>query len=292
MLEITGKRALPRRSRDARLTPRRTRRSRWCASTGSSAAMPKSAPASMSPGAQGRIAPRSARRVSPPRSVRCGCRGRRRRSSAISSASPLVAGDLVATTGQQQVRDMPPQVARAVQRPRLCADPDPADRGRDHPKGIVHIDENTEVELREMFEEPHAAARAAMSTTTMSAAWATPSSQLREMVELPLRYPELFTRLGVDPPRGVLLHGPPGTGKTRLAQAVAKRERRQLLHSSTVPEIMGSAPMARAKSACARCSRKRQGRAVDHFHRRDRFDRAQARPRTTARPKSGWSPSC
>src|SRR3546814_6721405 len=35
--------------------------------------------------------------------------------------------------------------------------------------------------------------------------------QLREMVELPLRYPELFRRLGVDPPRGVLLHGPPGT---------------------------------------------------------------------------------
>ena len=49
---------------------------------------------------------------------------------------------------------------------------------------------------------------------TISAAWAQTIDQLREMVELPLRYPELFQRLGVDPPKGVLLHGPPGTGKT------------------------------------------------------------------------------
>ncbi len=45
--------------------------------------------------------------------------------------------------------------------------------------------------------------------------------KLREMVELPIRYPELFERLGIDPPKGVLLYGPPGTGKTLLAKAVA-----------------------------------------------------------------------
>lgn len=44
---------------------------------------------------------------------------------------------------------------------------------------------------------------------------------VREMIELPLSEPELFTRLGIDPPRGVLLHGPPGTGKTLIARAVA-----------------------------------------------------------------------
>jgi len=45
--------------------------------------------------------------------------------------------------------------------------------------------------------------------------------KIREMIELPIRHPELFKRIGIDPPKGVLLHGPPGTGKTLLARAVA-----------------------------------------------------------------------
>ena len=45
--------------------------------------------------------------------------------------------------------------------------------------------------------------------------------KIREMVELPLKHPEIFQRLGIEPPKGVLLHGPPGTGKTLLAKAVA-----------------------------------------------------------------------
>ncbi len=46
-------------------------------------------------------------------------------------------------------------------------------------------------------------------------------NEIREAVELPLKRPELFTRIGIEPPKGVLLHGPPGTGKTLLAKAVA-----------------------------------------------------------------------
>src|SRR5919112_5947570 len=46
-------------------------------------------------------------------------------------------------------------------------------------------------------------------------------ARVREMIELPLRHPELFKRLGVEAPKGVLLHGPPGTGKTLLAKAIA-----------------------------------------------------------------------
>ncbi len=61
--------------------------------------------------------------------------------------------------------------------------------------------------------------------------------RIREMVELPLRHPELFQRLGIDPPKGVLLFGPPGCGKTLLAKAVANESNAYFINING-PEIM------------------------------------------------------
>lgn len=61
--------------------------------------------------------------------------------------------------------------------------------------------------------------------------------KVREMVELPLKHPEIFARLGIEPPKGVLLHGPPGTGKTLLARAVANESEAHFILLNG-PEIM------------------------------------------------------
>ena len=144
------------------------------------------------------------------------------------------------------------------------------------PKGIVHIDANTEIELRPEYTEAKETRRADVTYDDLGGIGTT-IDQLREMVELPLRYPEIFERLGVDPPKGVLLHGPPGTGKTRLARAVANESDANFFHIAG-PEIMGSAYGESEKTPARGVRGGGQGRALDHLHRRDRFDRAQARP--------------
>jgi transitional endoplasmic reticulum ATPase len=144
------------------------------------------------------------------------------------------------------------------------------------PKGIVHIDANTEVELRSEYTEAKETRRADVTYDDLGGLGST-IDQLREMVELPLRYPEIFERLGVDPPKGVLLHGPARHRQDPPRPRGRERERRELLpHRRPGNHGLG---LWREREEAARTVRgSRQGRALDHLHRRDRLDRAQARP--------------
>lgn len=154
---------------------------------------------------------------------------------------PMVAGDVVATAGQQRVtpETMPPQLRQMLAAPAYALQEIRLMVVSTTPKGIVVIDENTEIELLPEYVEAKEARRADVTYDDIGGMGET-IDQLREMVELPLRYPELFQRLGVDPPKGVLLYGPPGTGKTRLARAVANESEAEFFLING-PEIMGSA---------------------------------------------------
>jgi transitional endoplasmic reticulum ATPase len=108
------------------------------------------------------------------------------------------------------------------------------------PGGPVIISQNTEVIVSEETAEAVAAARAGdipSITYEDIGGLRDEVTKVREMIELPLRHPELFRRLGVEAPKGVILHGPPGTGKTLLAKAVAN-ETNANFYSIGGPEIM------------------------------------------------------
>ncbi|MEM2944137.1 MAG: CDC48 family AAA ATPase [Methanomassiliicoccales archaeon] len=104
------------------------------------------------------------------------------------------------------------------------------------PAGVVVVGEHTELAVKT---EPAETTEIVTPSVTYDDIGGLEAElqRVREMIELPLKHPELFDRLGIDPPKGVLLYGPPGTGKTLIAKAVAN-EAGANFYAIQGPEIM------------------------------------------------------
>ncbi|MGD0953375.1 MAG: CDC48 family AAA ATPase [Methanotrichaceae archaeon] len=105
------------------------------------------------------------------------------------------------------------------------------------PEGVLVISERTEILLMEKPAKGFGSVKATGTTYENVGGLRTEVQRVREMIELPMKHPEVFQKLGIEPPKGVLLHGPPGTGKTLIAKAVANESGANFL-SIAGPEIM------------------------------------------------------
>jgi transitional endoplasmic reticulum ATPase len=111
------------------------------------------------------------------------------------------------------------------------------------PTGTVVVTDQTDIEISERPAEQITGGEAGDERDTPNVTYEDIGGlddeleQVREMIELPMRHPELFQQLGIEPPKGVLLHGPPGTGKTLMAKAVAN-EIDAYFTTISGPEIM------------------------------------------------------
>ncbi|RLG20285.1 ATPase, partial [Methanosarcinales archaeon] len=106
------------------------------------------------------------------------------------------------------------------------------------PDGMVLVDKRTEIVLLEKPVIGFDSAKGTGITYEDIGGLHDEVDHVREMIELPMRHPEVFQKLGIEPPKGILMYGPPGTGKTLIAKAVANESGAHFLYIAG-PEIMG-----------------------------------------------------
>ncbi len=102
------------------------------------------------------------------------------------------------------------------------------------PRGALRINRNTAISFKAADVSQEKAARVSYEDI---GGLESELTHVREMIELPLKFPDLFTTLGIDPPKGVLLSGPPGTGKTLLARTISNEVRAHFIHVNG-PEVI------------------------------------------------------
>ncbi|KKG74567.1 CDC48 family AAA ATPase [Methanosarcina mazei] len=143
---------------------------------------------------------------------------------------PVFKGDIIPIINSMS-QPMTESLTTSQVIPLVAVETDPANT-------IVLITETTNIELRKKPVQGYEKATRGVTTYEDIGGLGDEIMRVREMIEMPMKHPELFAHLNIEPPKGVILYGPPGTGKTLIAKAVAN-ESGASFHYIAGPEIVG-----------------------------------------------------
>ncbi|HIH74759.1 MAG TPA: AAA family ATPase, partial [Methanosarcina sp.] len=143
---------------------------------------------------------------------------------------PVFKGDIIPIINSMS-QPMTESLTTSQVIPLVAVETDPANT-------IVLITETTSIELRKKPVQGYEKATRGVTTYEDIGGLGDEIMRVREMIEMPMKHPELFAHLNIEPPKGVILYGPPGTGKTLIAKAVAN-ESGASFHYIAGPEIVG-----------------------------------------------------